>query len=113
MPNRRGRACGFAVIMGAAGVVGAGYAATIPTIRFDIRKGETPDTIREFQRQSHAKISYRPEIHVKTNRVHGEYSPDVALAKLLRGTGLKGTFLPHGEVAIEPVEPGEVSAPQA
>ena len=104
--KRKFTAVGLVMMVGVAVPFGTSRAASGQEFPIDIRKGVTPDTLREYQRQTQVKISYDPVLHVKTNRIHGSYTPEVALTKLLQGTGLRGTFLPTGEVTIEPMLPG-------
>lgn len=58
---------------------------------FDIPAGNATATLKSFAAQSGAQLLYSPDdvAHVRTQAVHGEFEPSIALARMLAHTPLR------------------------
>ncbi len=85
-----------------------------PVTLFNLPAQPLPQAVLEFYRQSGVRAIYAatPQVlKLRTHAVHGMLSSSVALARMLRGTGLTFRFESQHSVIIRP-EPPPVSTPR-
>lgn len=77
--------------------------------RYDIPAGGLAEALQQWSKVSKRQIIYRMEdvSRRKTNGIHGDYPPMIALQGLLIGTGLKIVTSEDGAVALSPLAEGE------
>ena len=109
-PERRGVRRAVGVLWVALTLLCAGpYAqAEDPLTLFNLPAQPLPQAVLEFYRQSGVRAIYAatPQVlKLRTHAVHGMLSGSVALARMLRGTGLTFTFESRHSVIIRPEPP--------
>lgn len=77
-------------------------ALTAAPLRFDIAAGEANQTLRRFAEQAALPLAFPYELTAgrRTQRVRGNLEPDVALQRLLQGTGLRSQRDANGQFVI-------------
>jgi outer membrane receptor protein involved in Fe transport len=84
-----------------------------PKLRFDLPADEFPRAILEFYRQSHVQVVFSSvkDLHsIRTQSVVGEFEPEEALKRMLKGTPLTFTIDARGAVIIK-LPPAPSSSP--
>jgi len=81
-------------------------------IGFDINQPTLSRALLDYSAQSHIVVTVRPELveGKPAPAVKGEMTPDEALEKLLRGSGLRSRKGPEGEITIDGPRPGDTKA---
>lgn len=69
------------------GICSAGSSSSAE-FEFDIPAGPAFDTLQKFIAISHIHMVYDFGLQQKTNEVHGRFSPEVALLRMLKDSGL-------------------------
>ncbi|EQD49628.1 hypothetical protein B2A_07605, partial [mine drainage metagenome] len=115
-PERRGVRRAVGVLWVALTLLYAGpYAqAEDPVTLFNLPAQPLPQAVLEFYRQSGVRAIYAatPQaLKLRTHAVHGMLSGSVALARMLRGTGLTFRFESRHSVIIRPAPPGPTPRP--
>jgi iron complex outermembrane receptor protein len=68
--------------------------------QFDIPSGPAFETLGKFIQTSHVHMVYDFSLKEKTNEVHGRLSPEKALIRMLKGTGLVCSYTDGGSTIV-------------
>lgn len=94
--------------------VDATSAAQPASIRFDVPAQPLPDALQAFARASRQQVSFdaRQLEGLRSQPLHGDYTADEALQRLLDGSGVEATRSRRGVWLVKPVRTPSPSAAQ-
>jgi iron complex outermembrane recepter protein len=100
-------------VVAALAMLGSPARVTAAPLRFDIAAGPASQTLRRFAEQAGLPLAFPYDLTEgrSTQQVRGRLEPDIALQRLLRGTGLQSRRDANGQFVISTAQPTVAAAP--